>query len=80
MDVLADALKNANLEELHTSMLEEVVADEEVDATHEEVVTTLDYSIYNPNLPETMQIGGLTAVVTRSNTQVAGCLMTLGLA
>lgn len=77
MDVLADALKNANLEELHTSMLEEIVADEEVDATEEEAVTTLDHPIYNPNLPETMQIGGFTASVTRSTTQVAGYLMTL---
>ncbi|EDR04110.1 uncharacterized protein LACBIDRAFT_295127 [Laccaria bicolor S238N-H82] len=77
MDVLADALKNTNLEELDTSMLEEVVADEEVDATQEELVTTLDHSIYNPNLPETMQFGGYTVSVTRSSTQVAGYLMTL---
>lgn len=58
-------------------MLEEVVADEEVDATQEELVTTLDHSIYNPNLPETMQFGGYTVSVTRSSTQVAGYLMTL---
>jgi hypothetical protein len=92
MDVLADALKNANLEDLHTSMLEEVVADEEVAQLMRRLSQLWTIPPTTPIYRKRCKLGGLPplpivrcisveevtlAVVTRSTTQAAGYLMTL---